>query len=351
MGKWNLLCRLIRLTTPRRKWTDRFLALRKVVNNELDSHSDRWMTYGVRLKRPLPPVAIAKSSEQIGIVIQGKLKTEEDFTLETVRLYRQTFLNCPIFVSTWNDESPAAVQALEAAGATVLLNEPPALSGWSHLNYQIRSTLAGIHAATEAGCQYVLKTRTDTRMYAGNIAPFLVGLLTQFPVRGTRNATGRLAVLDWATRLFLPQHPADILMFGHIEDMTAYWSAELCEERDIPDSTHRQHFAELLNPLVPEIYLCRRYLKKLGYDYQPTVASWWNVLGDLFVVVDRTQLGHFWWKYDYQAEHQNTLDDDRRNEAVCTFRDWLGVMLARSAPTFEVEDLLGQTVNGLLPAA
>ena len=352
MGKWKLLCWLIRLITPGRKLTDRLLALRKVINNELDRTSDRWMTYGVRLKRPLPPVEIAHGSERIAIVIQGKLKLEEDFTLETVRLYRRTFPDCPIYVSTWSDEAPEAVVALEDAGATVLLNNPPALAGWSHLNYQIRSTLAGIQAATEAGCHYVLKTRTDTRMYAGNIAPFLVGLILQFQVRGTRNAKGRLVVLDWATRLFLPQHPADILMFGHIEDMTAYWSAPLCDEQDIPDSTIRHQFVELLNPLVPEIYLCRNYLRKLAYAFEPTVASWWQILGDLFIVVDRSQLEHFWWKYDYQAEHQNTVDDFRRNEAVCTFRDWLGVMHARSAPTFEVGDLVGQAANGLLvPAA
>jgi hypothetical protein len=348
MWKWKLICWLIRKLTRGDGVTRRLLSLRETVDRELGQLSDRWITLNVRLKRPLPPVEIAATAARVGVVIQGKVKTDGDFTLRTVEHYRNSFSGCPLFVSTWNTESGAVVRNLEAAGAEVILNERPDHPGSSHINYQIRSTIAGIEAAKSAGCAYVLKTRTDARMYASNIPDYLAGLIEQFSPPSGCGVRGRLAVLDWATRLFLPQHPSDMMVFGRVEDMWAYWDAPLCESPGRFSRADCTRYDELLNPLVPEIYLCRNYLRKLNYPFEETLASWWQILADLFIVVDRVTLEHFWPKYNFDVEHHNSLDDHRRNEAVCGFREWLGIMYARKRPNFEVTDLLETEANGLL---
>ncbi|MEX2316507.1 MAG: WavE lipopolysaccharide synthesis family protein, partial [Pirellulales bacterium] len=288
MWKWNFICWVLRNFTSRKLLMHRLLRLRETVERELERVGDRWITFNVRLKTPLPPVKIATTAARVGVVIQGKVMTHEDFTLRSVEHYRHTFPGCPIFVSTWKDESRAVLEALEKAGAVLLVNDAPELPGPTHLNYQIRSTLAGIEAARAAGCRYVLKTRTDARMYAPNIPDFLAGLIHQFPIRPGLSANGRLVILDWATRLFIPHHPADLMMFGYVEDIARYWDVPLCESTEIVSRPTFTRFSELLNPLLPEVYLCRNYLRLLDYAFEPTIASWWQCLADLFVVVDRT---------------------------------------------------------------
>jgi hypothetical protein len=243
------------------------------------------------------------------------------------------------------------VRSLERAGAVVLLNEPPEFPSTCHLNYQIRSTLAGVRAACETGCRYVLKTRTDTRMYARNIPDFLAALVQRFPATQSYAANGRIVVLDWATRMFIPQHPSDLMVFGYAEDMLNYWDAPLCNSPKTAALPIRDSYADTLKALVPEVYLCRNYLQKIGYPFDLTVASWWQCLADLFIVVDRSMLEHFWPKYNYTSDHRSGLDDQLRNEAICGFRDWLAIMDFRKTPYFEVEDLLSHKPNGLLLGA
>jgi hypothetical protein len=113
----------------------------------------------------------------------------------------------------------------------------------------------------------------------------------------------------------------------------------------------RNNFADMLNVVVPEVYFCRNFLRKIGYSFEPTVASWWQVLTDLFIVVDRTALEHFWPKYNYTTEHRTAPDDQLRNEAICGFRDWLEIMNFCKMPNIEIEDLLAQKPNEYLRRA
>jgi hypothetical protein len=319
-----------------------------LIQVELDKHNDEWITSCVRPKIPPAPFESSPTASQIGIVIQGKLLTDDDFTRQTVIYYRQMFPNCPLFVSTWNDEDQTLVASLEAAGATVLLSEPPPCKGPSHLNYQICSTFAGLRAADKAGCEYVLKTRTDTRIYATNVADFLVGLIDQFPVSGTQEQRGRLAILDCATRLFIPHHPSDILMFGYTADMLSFWDTPLILQPEIAKRSRFSNFGEIINSLIPEVYLCQQYLRRIGYSCEPALDSWWQCLADLFVVVDRAAIEHFWFKYNYPQEHRAAPDAHLRSEALCSFRDWLGIMNFRKRPSVQLAHLLHQRPNSLL---
>ena len=95
---------------------------------------------------------------------------------------KSTSRNTRIIVSTWDDESAIQLQRLRDEGVDVLENRKPGFAGISHINYQIVSSLAGIRRAARFGVEYVLKTRTDQRLYAPNIAEYLCNLLDVFPV-------------------------------------------------------------------------------------------------------------------------------------------------------------------------
>jgi hypothetical protein len=352
MWKWRLLLWLLRnLSRSDDRLRKRLRGLQTLVQGELDQFVDEWVTHCVRPKVPCEPVEICETASRIAIVIQGQIVTEDDFTRQTILYYRQTFPDCPIFVSTWNTEEAAVVDSLIAAGATVLQSEPPAVKAPSHLNYQICSTLAGLRAAEEAGCEYVLKTRADARIYGTNVADFLVGLIDQFPVQGTRAQRGRLAILDCATRMFIPHHPADILMFGYTADMINYWDTPLCLHPKSAERPPCWQFGDLVNSVIPEVYLCQNYLQRIGYDFEPTIDSWWQCLADLFVVVDRTAIEHFWFKYNYAQEHRSTPDAHLRNEALCTFRDWLGIMNFRKSSSVQLEELMPHRPSSLIRQA
>jgi hypothetical protein len=173
-----------------------------------------------------------------------------------------------------------------------------------------------------------------------------------FPATPGTAAEGRLVVLDWATRLFIPYHPSDIMMFGYVGDLVNYWRAPLSRAPASEGLRLHADFEEKLQSFTPEPYLCRHYLEKIGRACDGSIADWWRCLSELFVVVDRPLLEHFWPKYNYAWEHRLHVDENCRNEAVCGFREWLGIMCAHKQPLFDVSDLLRHPVNGpLRPAA
>lgn len=352
MWKWRLLIWLLRrFARNERRLQHWLLSLQTSVQDELNRVGEVWQSYATRLRLPPPPPAALTSAARVGIVIQGKLITEQDFTRRTIAYYRAAFPQCPIFVSTWENEDSRALADLQAAGATVLCSPLPEFPGPNHLNYQIRSTQVGIAAAREAGCEWVLKTRTDTRINASRSVDFLVGLHGSFPVAGRSPQRGRIVVLDLATRLYIPHHPADILMFGYTEDLARYWETPPFTSQKGPEREDCSNFGDLVASIIPEVYLCRSYLDRIGYLYSPSITDWWRCLSELFLVVDRTALDHFWPKYDYAREHHPTPDFDTGNIALCSFRDWLAITHFEKQPQLDLADLQPQRVNARLPRA
>lgn len=352
MWKWRLLIWLMRrFARNQRRLLHWLLTLQSTIQDEINRVGEVWQTHVTRPKLPPPPPPALTSAARVGIVIQGKIMTENDFTLRTIEYYRAAFPRCPIFVSTWENEDPGVIAALRATGATVLCNALTEFPAPSHVNYQIRSTQAGIAAAREAGCEWVLKSRTDTRINAPRSVDFLVGLHGGFPVSGRSPQRGRIVVLDLATRLYIPHHPADILMFGFTEDLARFWDVPYFTRQKGPEREDCGHFGELVDSIIPEVYLCRSYLDRIGYAYTPSIADWWRCLSELFLVVDRASLDHFWPKYDYSQEHRPTPDFDAGNIALCTFRDWLAIHHFQKQPQLELAELRPQRVNARLPRA
>ena len=186
------------------------------------------------------------------ILLQGPLVKKYDFTLETVRLYKKFFPKALIIISTWNDDPAYAARIRREA--ELIQSNKPAFNGPCNINLQIASTSAGIVLAYEKKVTYILKTRTDQRMYNPLMLASLIDLSNMFPVETTDQKKRLIELSCGNMRDYY--RLADMFLFGEISDMFKYWSAE----QIIHGSADEKNFR------AAETYLFQKYLTKIGYD-------------------------------------------------------------------------------------
>ena len=147
--------------------------------------------------RPLYSKDITRTADELinapgcAIILQGPILKKNDFTLETVRIYKKTYPAAVLIVSTWQDEDPECLARLRKAGAEVVLNTKPAFAGTWSINFQTVSARGGIVRAKELGIPYIIKSRTDQRMYAPNVLETLHNLVSYFNTPKNLAATAR----------------------------------------------------------------------------------------------------------------------------------------------------------------
>lgn len=256
-----------------------------------------------------------------GIVLQGPLRPEDDFTRNTVRLYRRHFPHAAVVVSTWDTEDPAALAQLRDAGATVLTNPVPENPTPTNINCQIVSTFAGVEWCRRQGLAYVLKTRTDQRLYAPNVLDYLRSLLETFPVAPGFRQNARIVGVSVDTFKFRYYGLGDHLHFGTTADMHTLWSVEQDQRPFAHTKCQSWHDASMRN--VAETYLTTEFLKQVGRPLLWTLQDSLAAFGDHFCIVDRDDLDLFWPKYEAHKEHRMLAYDAVRNTQELTFRDWL----------------------------
>lgn len=257
-----------------------------------------------------------KVMPKCAIVIQGPIVYKEDFTLETVKLYKKIFPEAIIILSTWDYEQKEYVTKIEREGAVVLLNTPPTHAGRQNINYQITSARAGVLHAKELGAEYALKTRTDVRIYDPDSTEYLHNVLQSFPVRGKGTQKNRIVGVSLNSFKYRLYGLSDINLFGQIDDMLAYWSAGL----DIGGST----FSHMKVGLC-EVYLATEFLKKMGHSIEWTLIDSWRAFADNFIFVDVQSLDLYWNKYARMKEYRYICYDAVKNDQEMTFKEWLNL--------------------------
>jgi hypothetical protein len=269
-----------------------------------------------------PPMALPPAA----IVIQGPLVHQDDFTLESARLYRRLMPGTVVIVSTWNTEPAAALQRFEAEGFTVVASTPPKVSGANNVNFQIVSTRAGISAAKELNCEYVLKSRSDQRFYAQNLLPYFLALLDEYPAAYAEQQTHRIIELSMNVCRYRPYSMCDMFQFGHIKDLEKMWGVELDGRSFSVAEYSRQRITprKISEDRIAEIYVHRAYLEGLGQDAAVDLARYYEVLANYFIVIDKETVDLFWNKY-HAMEYglaENPLYSQDRAKARFYSRDW-----------------------------
>src|SRR4249919_3076784 len=101
MWKWKLIIRIMRLLSRSPAHLEGQLRkLHMIVLDAQNQLTPEWSAHTSFPKQPVVDSVLHQSSARVAIVVQGPLRTQDDFTLQTVGLYRQTMPESLVVVST-----------------------------------------------------------------------------------------------------------------------------------------------------------------------------------------------------------------------------------------------------------
>ena len=260
------------------------------------------------------------SDENIAIVMQGPLITKDNFTLETLKLYLKFFPSCHIFLSTWETEEPLLLKLIEDLGIKVILNKKPSYSGLSNINFQIISTSQGIIEAKNWNCKYVLKTRTDQRIYSKNSINLCYLAIKKFPVLHGYPQKERIVSFNLNSFKYRLYGLSDMINFGHIDDMCKYWCVD-CDIRTHEDIGEAKTLLDFSRQRFAEVYFLTSFLNNIERPIKWTLEDSWNVIREHFIVLDTSSIDLLWKKYthkEFRHENYKLIHNTQLN-----FSDWL----------------------------
>jgi len=260
--------------------------------------------------------------ENIAIVIQGPLALKENFTLETILLYKKYFPETTLILSTWAGEDKPTIEKIKEIGCIVIQNEKPLFNGYWNINYQITSSKNGIEKAKELGIEYVLKTRTDQRMYNPNSLQLFLQFNNLYPPNKDSQQKKRLLVPNFGTLKYRPYGVGDMIMFGHIEDMIIYWNTE--HDSRVIKFEEPHSILELAKIRTTEVYLATEYLKKMGHTLKWTLEDTWKIYGKYFCIFDHSLLDMFWYKdFEIHKEFRFHYYEKINSYELMNYTEWL----------------------------
>lgn len=297
------------------------------------------------------------------IILQGPLLLENHFTLNTVKLYHSLYPECKIIVSTWKNENEEEIKAIEEAGAVIVQGDLPEKTGLGNMNYQIVSTQRGIILAESLGAEYVLKTRTDQRLYKSNILDYFESLQKTFPVKGKQKA--RIIVFQGTVGgvMFIPYFIADFLYYGSIADIRNMFDIEL-SDLNLAKEDRLQWLKEIRskNPTIhdyynmtaPEIIIIKNYVSKyINSNMEDTVEEYWDFVRDFLITVSWDDIGMFWPKYERYNESKFYRISSRYDDTniyyqyTWTFNNWLLLYTGAFKYDSSLEDYSKQSCDKL----
>lgn len=280
-----------------------------------------------------------KINEKLAIIVQGPYLEKENFTLETLRIYRKNFPNSLIILSTWSVPKYDDF-CLKEINVKIILNAKPTYFGNSNINLQIVSTKSGILLAKKLGAFYALKTRTDQRIHNPNLYTYLTSLLSAFPLLEKNYPQhSRLIACSLNTFKLRMYGISDMFLFGHIEDMVRYWSVPM--DNRAPSKVER-HITWRQQSVREEceVYFFTKYLRSIGKEIEFTLKASLSAIAEHVIVIDHHSIGLFWNKYTYD---ENRYLHGFYNSQL-TFNDWLILQLDLDNISFE-EKMLDLKIN------
>lgn len=301
--------------------------------NLIEKKGDKYLTYRSYPKREIKSVHnFYKETEDCCIVIQGAYIEKDDFTFNTIKYYvKECKYN--VILSTWEGLDPKIVERIEQLGSKVVLSKYPTTCGVLNLNYQVVSTLAGIQEAEKDNYKYVLKTRSDQRLYKQNVLQYFCALLKHF-------GTERLIAVNYNfNNICWPNYISDFIFFGELDRVKKCFSFKEGEDCIVYNINRTEHYKNIkhssraqlsCSDMVPECNIIKNYYKNMGIAYDDTVLSHIENIKKYFIIVSQDEIGLFWKKYveSFNANCRDGLFLNRDNSELAlsfnfTFDNWL----------------------------
>lgn len=302
---------VLRKVFPTRRLDSRFL---EYCFAEQEQSGKEYLSVFRRPKYPEDVVSIEEETEiqrKCAIVMQGPLEKKDNFTLNTIRIYRKLYPGVMVIVSTWEGEDLEYIRQLNSEpNCRVICSKTPEHSGLLNLNCQITSTMAGLREAKNIGREYVFKSRTDNRISTKGVFEFLYLVLHSYPVDKAIAYQKYRIVAGEEPRygsMFSPFWFSDQFGFGYIDDMLKYWDYpqqnDDFDKEDLQNAVWEKGMTinERTNAdLAAETRIVRNYFFRMENQIPKcSVKEYWKIIKKQFIIVSHTDVGLFWPKYDY----------------------------------------------------
>lgn len=327
---------------------------------------------GYRNRTKKPSEQIVKSvatlhGTKVAIVIQGPIMEEDKFTLETIKWYRKMYPDIIIILSTWEDAAQKAVDEIQKLKVEVIKNKRPESSGLGNINFQAVSSKVGVKAALDAGAEYVLKTRTDQRIYRRHFLEFFLSLISTHKLtKQCGNQQERIIYFQGTVdgNMFIPYFMSDFLYFGRTDDIRRLFDIDMDMSVNVSKDERRKDLKKLVeknpsiieyyNETAPEIRIIKNYIKKyISSEIDDSVYSYWNFVKNYCICISWDDIELFWPKYNRYAESRMSKtyrrdDSVVLNSAYCwTYNNWLMLQNGYLKYSKDLEDICQKSVKEL----
>ncbi len=266
-----------------------------------------------------------KAINKTGIVIQGPIKYEDNFTYETVKLYNLLYPECEIILSTWEDETERVKELFADLKVTLCFSSKPIHAGFGNSAFQTISSKKGIDKAIVLGCERICKTRTDQRIYKPNLFYELDRLLDLFPLKTDTEQKKRIICISTTTDKNRFYNICDMFVYGDAEDINRYFSCPI-DERDYDVHmqmvwTNAVDFAKLR---YAEEWFTTHFIESLGYELKWTKEDSDFYRNNLFIIIDASLLDFVWMKYNSDEYKDRYYNSNKQLESKYVgFLEWL----------------------------
>lgn len=260
----------------------------------------------------------------LGIIIQGGVG-DAKFLIETIKIYgEKIFPGSKIIISTWSSESSSTLKKIKDLNMNVELitTNKPRNAGIGNINLQILSTSKAVLWAKKNNINYLMKTRSDQRVFATNTYQFLLSMLELFPSQSKkqRHRLIGISLNTFRNRLY---GISDMFMFGHTHDMLKYWTPDLDKRKKINDNKIKTQL-QYSKMKICEVYLMTKYLEAINYSIKWTIADSLEVYKKYFCIIDQSTIDLFWNKYTLQEDRWKNYDDNNDFTEI-KFINWINL--------------------------
>lgn len=260
----------------------------------------------------------------IAIIIAGPLITKDDFTLNTLRLYRRNFPEAQLILSTWKNSCPKTIRKIEETKTEIVLSTPPENPGIANVNLQIKSTTAAFDCVRKFAPDYVMKTRTDQRIYSNTAVELCLAAIKTFEISGSGVQSERIVTIDLNTYKNRLYSITDMFNFGCTEDMIKYWCVPF-DNRQADECVQSDTLLEWAQMELAEVYFTSNFMRCIHREILWTEDDYKAFLRDHFIVLPAAELDLYWPKYTRKEYRNRSYHDHERAEV--TFSDWLSLMV------------------------